>query len=283
MRRFNPSRRSLILPLGIELLDEIVFHRRPDIGESPSDALVMPDDHKRNARRDSRYIEVAPPTSHCGFHTSRRAFCFRASRVRGSCVQASSLQMRLVPKVRHLVVQVHIIRQQRFPRNRMPPRHHPVIRSRPEGVIGESGPGNTIWRVSSPRALSRSVLSPGGATNLSPALQRWENGKKRFKSRRDDRVLARTLRNIPRIRRRRHPPRSTLRLNLLVVILIFVTTMRRRIILHPPHIGRRTIPPRRIHIKVGRQLGPQLSQNLLPLERTPIAVMIQILHHARAD
>src|ERR1019366_1528577 len=35
--------------------------------------------------------------------------------------------------------------------------------------------------------------SPGGATELSPALQRWEKWKERFKSRRDDRVLAHTL------------------------------------------------------------------------------------------
>src|ERR1019366_6584743 len=35
--------------------------------------------------------------------------------------------------------------------------------------------------------------SPGGATELSPALQRWEMWKEKFKSRRDDRVLAHTL------------------------------------------------------------------------------------------
>ncbi len=35
--------------------------------------------------------------------------------------------------------------------------------------------------------------SPGGATELSPALQRWEKWKERFKSRRDDRVLTHTL------------------------------------------------------------------------------------------
>src|ERR1035441_8303392 len=35
--------------------------------------------------------------------------------------------------------------------------------------------------------------SPGGATELSPALQRWEKWKEGFKSRRDDRVLTHTL------------------------------------------------------------------------------------------
>jgi hypothetical protein len=35
--------------------------------------------------------------------------------------------------------------------------------------------------------------SPGGATELSPALQRWVKWKERFKSRRDDRVLTHTL------------------------------------------------------------------------------------------
>src|ERR1039458_8777014 len=36
--------------------------------------------------------------------------------------------------------------------------------------------------------------SPGGATELSPALQRWEEWQERFKSRRDGRVLTHTLR-----------------------------------------------------------------------------------------
>ena len=35
--------------------------------------------------------------------------------------------------------------------------------------------------------------SPGGATELSPALQRWAKWEERFKSRRDDRVLTHTL------------------------------------------------------------------------------------------
>src|ERR1017187_45584 len=34
---------------------------------------------------------------------------------------------------------------------------------------------------------STGECSPGGATELSPALQRWEKWKERFKSRRDDR------------------------------------------------------------------------------------------------
>src|ERR1035438_10356872 len=35
--------------------------------------------------------------------------------------------------------------------------------------------------------------SPEGATELSPALQRWEEWQERFKSRRDGRVLTHTL------------------------------------------------------------------------------------------
>ena len=35
--------------------------------------------------------------------------------------------------------------------------------------------------------------SPGGASELSPALERWEKWKKRLQSRRDDRVLTHTL------------------------------------------------------------------------------------------
>ena len=40
---------------------------------------------------------------------------------------------------------------------------------------------------------SKGEFSPGGATELSPALQRWEKRKERLKSRRDDRVLTNTL------------------------------------------------------------------------------------------
>jgi hypothetical protein len=40
---------------------------------------------------------------------------------------------------------------------------------------------------------STGECGPGGATELSPALQRWEKWKERLKSRRDDRVLTHTL------------------------------------------------------------------------------------------
>jgi hypothetical protein len=40
--------------------------------------------------------------------------------------------------------------------------------------------------------------SPGGASELSPALQRWEKRKKLIKSRRDDRVLTHTLQRCDR-------------------------------------------------------------------------------------
>ena len=40
--------------------------------------------------------------------------------------------------------------------------------------------------------------SPGGASELSPALQRWEKRRKLIKSRRDDRVLAHTLQRCDR-------------------------------------------------------------------------------------
>jgi hypothetical protein len=36
---------------------------------------------------------------------------------------------------------------------------------------------------------SKNLPSPGGASELSPALQRWEKGNRGFKSRRDDRAL----------------------------------------------------------------------------------------------
>src|ERR1017187_1621806 len=44
--------------------------------------------------------------------------------------------------------------------------------------------------------LGTMEFSPGGATELSPALQRWEKWSTRFKSRRDDRVSVHALQGL---------------------------------------------------------------------------------------
>ena len=143
MLRFNPSCGSFVLPLRIELFDEVVFHGRSNIGESPADTLVVADNHERNARqRNSGHVEVA-----------------------GGC-----LKVRRKPQVWHLVVEVHVVREQRFPRNRMLTGNDPVVRPRPEGVVGGSSPSGVF--------SAQGESSPGGASELSPALQRWESWKR---------------------------------------------------------------------------------------------------------
>src|SRR5208337_2583469 len=65
---FHPSRRSFVLPLRIELLDEVVFHRRSNIGKSPPDALVVADNDERNSRqRNSGDVEAAASRSQMRF------------------------------------------------------------------------------------------------------------------------------------------------------------------------------------------------------------------------
>src|ERR1700694_4504488 len=129
VQRIAPSRRSLVLPLRIELLDVIVFNSRPDVGESPADPLVVADNDERNSRQgNSGYVEGA----------------------------GSYFQVRLKPQVRHLVVEVHIVRQQRFPRNRMLTGNDPIVRPRPEGI-------NFLHRaVPEIRGINRKALKAGG-------------------------------------------------------------------------------------------------------------------------
>ena len=80
-----PSVRRLVLSVGVESLDVNVFDRRADIGEAPGDALVVSDDHVGHAGQgDAGDVEVA------------------------------ATQVRLVPKVGHLVAEVHVVREQRL-------------------------------------------------------------------------------------------------------------------------------------------------------------------------
>ena len=93
-----PSFGSQILAIRIESLDVNVFDGRADIGEAPGDALVVSHDHVRQAgQSDAGSVEVA------------------------------AAQMSLIPKVGHLVSQVHIVREQGLARNRVRPGNHPVV------------------------------------------------------------------------------------------------------------------------------------------------------------
>ena len=81
MFRSFPPLRSLILPRGIEGLDVGVFHRRTDIGASPGDALVVPDDHIGQTRQ-----------GHPGD------------------IEVPGAQMGFIPQVGHLVTKMHVVR-----------------------------------------------------------------------------------------------------------------------------------------------------------------------------
>ena len=75
-----PTQRCLIRPLGIEVLDVDVRDGRTDIGKSPGDSLVVAYDHERHPRQSySGHIKIG------------------------------AAQMRLIPKVWHLVFQMHIV------------------------------------------------------------------------------------------------------------------------------------------------------------------------------
>src|SRR6202049_3799960 len=79
--RLNPSRRRLVLPLSIELFDVEIFDSRANVGKSPPNALIVADYDKRNARdRNPGGIELAARCS----------------------------QPRRIPKIGHLVVEMHV-------------------------------------------------------------------------------------------------------------------------------------------------------------------------------
>ena len=59
---------------------------------------------------------------------------------------------------------------------------------------------------------------------------------------------------------------------ILVIIILIAGVARPRLIAHVfPHYRWRTIVPRLVHIQIGGQLRPQLSQNLFSRERIPEA------------
>src|SRR5262249_20670694 len=104
--RLLPSRWSLVAALFVEFFDEDIFHRGSYVGEPPPDALVVADDYER--------------------HSGKGHACD---------IEASALQMRGKPQIRHLMVEVHIIRKEWLSCHRVFAGDHPIVRSRPEGVV----------------------------------------------------------------------------------------------------------------------------------------------------
>ena len=87
----------------IEGLDIDVFDGRPKVGKSPTDPLVVAHDHERHTRQaDPHHVKVP------------------------------AAQMHFVPPVRHLVIEVHIVREQGLARHRMRAGNNPVVGPRPE-------------------------------------------------------------------------------------------------------------------------------------------------------
>src|SRR5438876_5598644 len=98
--RTFPAFGSEVFTVVVEILDVRICNGWAYVGESPGDPLIMADNDKGIARkRHARDIEIT-----------------------GS-------QVCFVPQVRHLVSQMHIVREQRFARDCVRSGYDPVIRS----------------------------------------------------------------------------------------------------------------------------------------------------------
>ena len=93
-----PSRWRQIFAGLIEGLDVDVLHGGTNVGEAPGNPLVVSHDHVgQTGQSDASGVEVA------------------------------AAEMGFVPQVRHLVPEVHVVREQRLARNRVRAGNHPVI------------------------------------------------------------------------------------------------------------------------------------------------------------
>ena len=105
--RLLPSRRRQVLAALIEGLDENVFNVWAKICETPGDAAVMTNDHKRCSRQGySGYIEF--PGSQVG----------------------------LVPGIRNVMSQMHVIREQRLSCSGMSAGDDPIVGAGDDQIIG---------------------------------------------------------------------------------------------------------------------------------------------------
>ncbi len=98
MLRVFPAAGSQVLARCIELLDVKVLHRRTEIGEAPGDArIVTGDDVGKSGQGNTGYVE------------------------------RTALQMCFIPEVWNLILQVHVVREQRLSGYGMRARYHPVV------------------------------------------------------------------------------------------------------------------------------------------------------------
>src|SRR6202034_4849900 len=95
-----PALRSLVDSMRVEILNVCVGYRRADIGESPGDSLVVADNYVgHSGQSDSGNIQIA------------------------------RFQVRFIQQVRHLVAEMHIVREQWFAGDRVRAGDSPVVRS----------------------------------------------------------------------------------------------------------------------------------------------------------
>ncbi len=86
------------MAIRVEGFNVNVFHGWADIGEAPGDSLVVSHDYKRNSgKRDPGDLKAA------------------------------AAKMGLVPQIRHLVPEMHVIGEQRLARNCVRSRDNPVV------------------------------------------------------------------------------------------------------------------------------------------------------------
>ena len=93
-----PSIGGEIFSVAVGGFDVDVFDGRPNVGESPGDALVVShDDIGQPGQSDSRHVKVA------------------------------GAKMRFVPEIWHLMAEVHVVREQRLSRDGVCTGDHPVV------------------------------------------------------------------------------------------------------------------------------------------------------------
>ena len=79
--RFHPALGREVLSILVASLHVHVFHGWADIGKPPCNTLIVPDDDVR--------------------HTGQGHAC---------CIESAAVQMSFVPKIRHLMSEMHVIR-----------------------------------------------------------------------------------------------------------------------------------------------------------------------------
>src|SRR5579872_15885 len=106
MLRLLPSVWREVVAVTIESFIVSIFYRRPNIGKTPGDTLVVAHHNIRHPRQG---------------HSSN--------------IKVSRVQMRFIPEVGHLMAQMHVVRQQWFAGCGMSAGDNPVIGAYDEPIV----------------------------------------------------------------------------------------------------------------------------------------------------